>query len=308
MFLNILVSSQYHPFIEGGLCVLSGLSHLSRLPGLRHLREKLKLGIEKKFRDFKQDLDLVAHTADSLDVAGAAASCHLRRRGNVARGDIKDFAHLAGRNGLLNTRYTCADVWTGRWYMFMDGYNLGNTITRDGLVYDNNTQTWSNMGFTNAPWQREGCGAVWTGTEMIVWGGNTYAGNVASNKASSNTGGRYNPATNTWATMSTTGAPMARHRFLHAWTGTEYLVFGGCQNSLSVAIDCSLGSSTGGGRYNPATDTWTAMSTTNAPAIQLLGGRHVGIYATFNFSNLATSAWTGSKWVIIANNGTAFVR
>jgi hypothetical protein len=42
--------------------------------------------------------------------------------------------------------------------------------------------------------------AVWTGKEMIVWGGD-------SDLAYSNTGGRYDPVTGTWAATSTTMRP-----------------------------------------------------------------------------------------------------
>ena len=41
--------------------------------------------------------------------------------------------------------------------------------------------------------------AVWTGTEMIVWGGGT-------NTTSLNTGGRYNPSTDSWTATTTTNA------------------------------------------------------------------------------------------------------
>ena len=38
---------------------------------------------------------------------------------------------------------------------------------------------------------------VWTGAEMIVWGGDVGLANVL------NTGGRYDPATDTWTAIST---------------------------------------------------------------------------------------------------------
>ena len=46
--------------------------------------------------------------------------------------------------------------------------------------------------------------AVWTGSEMIVWGGE-----VALN-VFSNTGGRYTPSTDSWEATSTVNAPSAR--------------------------------------------------------------------------------------------------
>ena len=56
---------------------------------------------------------------------------------------------------------------------------------------------------------------MWTGSEMIIWGG------------VDNTGGRYNPATNTWRATSTTNAPSARTEHTAVWTGTEMIVWGG---------------------------------------------------------------------------------
>ncbi len=45
--------------------------------------------------------------------------------------------------------------------------------------------------------------AVWTGSEMIVWGGVHCVCRVM------NTGGRYNPSTDSWTATSTTNAPAA---------------------------------------------------------------------------------------------------
>ena len=61
--------------------------------------------------------------------------------------------------------------------------------------------------------------AVWTGSEMIVWGG--------LNGVSLNTGGRYNPSTNSWTATSTTSAPDARAYHTAVWTGTQMIVWGG---------------------------------------------------------------------------------
>jgi hypothetical protein len=74
--------------------------------------------------------------------------------------------------------------------------------------------------------------AVWTGSLMIVWGG--YDGVLL------NTGGRYDPATDSWTAISTTNAPSARERHRAVWTGA------------AMAVP--------GGQYDPATDAWTASS------------------------------------------------
>jgi len=64
---------------------------------------------------------------------------------------------------------------------------------------------------------------VWTGTELIVWGGygDTYL----------NTGGRYDPATDTWVATTVSGAPSARRQHTAVWTGRELIVWAGRNES-----------------------------------------------------------------------------
>ena len=102
---------------------------------------------------------------------------------------------------------------------------------------------------------------------MIVWGG-------SGNTFQVNTGGRYNPITDSWTAISTTSAPAARYRHTAVWTGSEMIVWGGSNN-----INGYLNT---GGRYNPGTDSWTATSTTSAPAAR----------------DLHTAVWTGSEMIV----------
>jgi hypothetical protein len=64
--------------------------------------------------------------------------------------------------------------------------------------------TWTATTTINAPDARADHTSVWTGSEMIVWGGYNYPVGYV------NTGGRYNPSTDSWAPTSTTNAPEAR--------------------------------------------------------------------------------------------------
>ncbi len=77
--------------------------------------------------------------------------------------------------------------------------------------------TWSPT-LTEVPDHRSLHTTIWTGTEMIVWGGNSAGYEL-------NTGGRYNPATDTW-TPTSTGAnvPPVAYRHTAIWTGTEMIV------------------------------------------------------------------------------------
>ena len=55
---------------------------------------------------------------------------------------------------------------------------------------------------------------------MIVWGGVDDGDRL-------NTGGRYNPSTDSWTATSTTNAPSARTYHTAVWTGSEMIVWGG---------------------------------------------------------------------------------
>ena len=111
--------------------------------------------------------------------------------------------------------------------------------------------TWTPTTLINAPVARWAHTAVWTGSEMIVWGGGMDTGVYF------NTGGRYNPSTDSWTATSTTNAPAARRGHTAVWTGSEMIVWGGVIAAPTIFNT--------GGRYNPISDTWTATSTTNAP-------------------------------------------
>ena len=118
------------------------------------------------------------------------------------------------------------------------------------------------------PVARSGQSAVWTGTEMIIWGG-VFSGYLTY----FDTGGRYNPATDSWSATRTGGAPAARSQHTAVWTGTEMIVWGGTNGQ-------NLSS---GGRYNPSTDSWTPVSMgLNNPEARV---RH-------------TAVWTGSEMIV----------
>src|SRR6266513_1758169 len=86
--------------------------------------------------------------------------------------------------------------------------------------------TWTATSTTSAPAGRQRHTAVWTGSEMIVWGG-------LGSGSGLNTGGRYNPSTDSWTATSTTGAPAARAAHTAVWTGSEMIVWGGLGSGVS---------------------------------------------------------------------------
>ena len=96
-------------------------------------------------------------------------------------------------------------------------------FTNTGGKYDPSTDSWTATTTMRAPTGREFPTAVWTGSEMIVWGGYSYDGIDHY----WNTGGRYNPGTDSWVATSTTNAPDGRESHTAVWTGSAMIVWGG---------------------------------------------------------------------------------
>ena len=115
--------------------------------------------------------------------------------------------------------------------------------------------------------------AVWTGSEMIVWGGQSGFSSYLSS------GGKYNPSTDTWVATAAAGAPTPRVDHTAVWTGSEMIVWGGLDENF-FRLDT-------GGKYDPRTNSWTPTSTTNAPEAR----------------NLNTAVWTGSEMIVWGGAG-----
>jgi hypothetical protein len=127
--------------------------------------------------------------------------------------------------------------------------NMANTVPKISEGTPPCTDdSWTATSTTNAPRERSSHTAVWTGSEMIVWGG-------FLNGFPWDTGGRYDPGTDSWTATSTINAPSAREFHTAIWTGAEMIVWGGWNGTTYF---------NSGGRYNPTTDSWEATSTANA--------------------------------------------
>ena len=144
-------------------------------------------------------------------------------------------------------------VWGG----FHTDYPAGSgPFLNSGARYNPANDSWTpTSSGANVPTVRYRHAAIWTGTEMIIWGG---LGGFGS-------GGRYNPIADSWRTTSAapngTFVPVLGAAVV--WTGTEMILWGG-------AADRSDGL-----RYNPVTDVWTPTSTgANVPSPR---GGHGGV-------------------------------
>ncbi len=137
-------------------------------------------------------------------------------------------------------------VYTGTSVIVWGGSYTSNLNT--GGIYNIGTGVWTTMGTLGAPAGRYNNAAVWTGTKMIVYGGAILTGTA---ETFVNTGGIYDPATNTWAPM--TSGPLTAGITSGAWTGSKFVVFGGAHGNQ-------------GGIYDPVTNTWAALPALNLPA------------------------------------------
>jgi N-acetylneuraminic acid mutarotase len=167
-----------------------------------------------------------------------------------------------------------AGVWTGSELIVWGGSSIDFGILDSGSRFDPATNTWTPI--ESAPDTPEGRfqhTAVWTGSEMIVWGGFDVDGNDLD------TGGRYDPVAGSWSPTSMGGAPGPRSFHTAVWTGSEMVVWGGSFFDPDTEEEQPLDT---GGRYDPASDGWQSAATQDAPSAR----------------NFHTAVWTGSEMIV----------
>lgn len=152
-----------------------------------------------------------------------------------------------------------------------DGYEIGTTCGAPAV-----SNSWSaTLNDTSTPSARTNHSAIWTGSEMIVWGGQSTMGILYG-------GAKYDPATNDWASMANGSAVGARADHTAIWTGSNMWVWGGWSN----------GELNTGGIYSVSGDSWSTMSTTSAPTAR----------------RYHTAVWGGSEMYIWGgHDGTDFL-
>jgi hypothetical protein len=151
--------------------------------------------------------------------------------------------------------FTC---YTGSDFLVFDRTNI--------FLYNQQTDKWTIRNYGAITYDtllvamEHGGTMVWTGTECIFWGGGyiSYCTGIFPNQTCypgfySNSGIKYNPATNTWTLLSNINAPSARKNHKAVWTGTEMVIWGGRSG------DSLHHYSNTGAKYNPVTNSWAPM-------------------------------------------------
>ena len=213
---------------------------------------------------------------------------------------------------LVDVIYNGTIVWTGSEFLLWGGgrvpYNCGagfcsySYLSNKGLKYNPATNVWTTMPVTNAPVARYYHKAVWTGTEMIVWGGKDRLQD--SLHSFQNTGGKYNPTTNTWTPLSIPPSFAGRQDFTMTYIGSnKVIIWGGkavepktrtitlqcASGPLSVYYYDSIRNYSDGIIYNTINNTWTTMNNSGAPSAR---------YA-------ATAEWYVDRLIIAGGTNTS---
>jgi hypothetical protein len=187
-----------------------------------------------------------------------------------------------------------AVVWTGDELIWWGGALQHPEIVgpghwedrNDGGVFDLATQTFKSISTSNAPEGRVIDGnAVWTGTELVVWGGWSAVDPTATTELDYcfnsgdyeqcqrfGDGGIYDRATDSWKAVSSTGAPSARTGHLMVWTGTDVLVIEG-GGFTSPGLWSRFGDAY---RYNLAADQWAPIVLPDPLKAAITGTRTTG--------------------------------
>lgn len=123
-------------------------------------------------------------------------------------------------------RFSASVAWTGRELLVWGGESCAGAACPnpaaprldDGAAYVPATDSWRRL--ASAPiGPRDLAATVWTGREMLVWGGSDRGRLLAD-------GAAYDPASNRWRTLAR--SPISgRSEPVAVWTGREMLVWGG---------------------------------------------------------------------------------
>ena len=169
-------------------------------------------------------------------------------------------------------RFNHSTVWTGQEMIVWGGKgDLSSEVIGDGWIYDYKHEDWLVVTAEGAPAARAGHSAVWTGKQMIIWGGEGVDGFLGD-------GAMYDPKADKWTPLPTLDAPSARGYHSVVWTGKKMIVWGGLDN------DGALDS---GAVFDPKAGTWTEMAPNEL------------IYARVSH----TAVWTGKQMIVWGGRG-----
>ena len=173
--------------------------------------------------------------------------------------------------GAPTARLDHTAVWNGQYMVVWGGQDGKGSYFNDTALYDPVADSWTtgaNASAGTPPQGAAGAKSVWTGSAVVVWGGNGALGATAGGLLT------FGGGVPQWSATSSIGAPANRFDHTAVWTGQRLLIWGG-QNANGVLGD--------GAAYDPVNNSWTAISSSNAPA------------ACFGHSAI----WTGQEMLVL---------
>ncbi len=188
--------------------------------------------------------------------------------------------------GAPSARQFHTAVWTGSEMIVWGGRAAGGDENSGGR-YDPVADVWSPTSLTGAPFPREGATAVWTGDRMVIWGGVCrFSASGSCNEIYLNSGGLYDPATDSWVPTSMIGAARERTAHTAVWTGLEMLIYGGTGPVVRTGV----------GRFVPASNSWLPIAGSGTEPLPR--GNHLAIW-----SGERMMVWGGGAGLHILNTG-----
>lgn len=180
-------------------------------------------------------------------------------------------------------------VWTGSellvWGGFQSpsgGYEEGEAVSF-ATRYSAADDVWSDISRDGEPTARDYSVRLWTGDELLVWGGIAQSGDQSW--VNHDDGALYDPKSNGWKAMSSSAAPAGRYAVDRSvWTGEKLIVWGGASYESGSTFSPIVTSLDDGGIYDRKSDAWTPIASEGAP--------HGG---------MSPFAWSGKELIVISN-------
>jgi hypothetical protein len=137
-----------------------------------------------------------------------------------------------------------AAVWTGEEAIFL---GVGDEdAPLEAIAFDPEAGTWRTV--PNAPiTQASGGVYVWTGSEIVAWGGGE------RDDPRGRTGAAYDPTSDSWRVIAE--APIGLNHADGVWTGREVVIVGSWLNGRNIAAT----ENAVGAAYDPVADVWRRL-------------------------------------------------
>ena len=181
-------------------------------------------------------------------------------------------------------------VWGGE----DDDFNTLDTGGRYDLVED----AWIPTSTVGAPTARKLHTSVWSGHEMIVWGGGEYQPDETG-------GARYSPQDDRWSPVAATEIPGPSIGHTAIWTGDRMIIWDGGENALGGAY-APDGVDADGDGFGCLLDCDDGDSAIFAPAITVGGLRFAANGVTLEWVSAAPVSGAGTVYDIVRGEGAGF--